>query len=297
MLQELLTKNQINPSWSSHYNRLKRYYNPIKDELYKKTGLNLIQVENSYKLQIPETATIAITKNDTPLTYAMFLLIAAYLITKKVNEPFPQEELYEEIRFEMNTISDYEKEKLFKQVLKYMVENHYMASFVETTNDGETIKLLKKTKDAFVARHNPEQNKPTRFAQLANHLFLHQTINKLNYPKIFDPNNPNAITNEDLKEYFEQFHDDYNGYDVVFDGNIIRLISLFHRTSFPNMDNNKHKVLVDILEEVQKDPTLETIEALMVQSEFYRKEITAAELMKLIEEYDLLQLKIKKESW
>ena len=259
--------------------------------------MNLIQVESSYKLQIPETATIAITKEDTPLTYAMFLLIAAYLITKKINEPFPQEELYEEIRFEMNTISDYEKEKLFKQVLKYMIENHYMTSFVETTSDGGTIKLLKKTKDAFVTHHNPEQNAPTRFAQLAKHLFLHQTINKLNYPKIFNPNNPNAITNEDLKEYFEQFNDGYTGYDVVFDGNIIRLISLFHRTSFPNMDNNKHRVLVDILEEVQKDPTLETIEALMVQSEFYRKEITAIDLMKIIEDYDLLQLKIKKESW
>lgn len=227
----------------------------------------------------------------------MFLLIAAYLITKKVNKPFPQEELYEEIRFEMNTISDYEKEKLFKQVLKYMIENHYMASFVKTTNDGDTIKILKKTKDVFVTQYDPEKPKVTKFAQLANQLFLRQTINKLNYPNIFNPNDPNAITNEDLKEYFEQFHDDCTGYDVVFDGNVIRLISLFHRTSFPNMDNNKHRVLVDILEEVQKEPTLETIETLMQQSEFYRKEITAADLMKIIEDYDLLQLKIKKESW
>lgn len=254
-------------------------------------------MENSYKLQIPETTTIAITKEDTPLTYAMFLLIAAYLITKKVNEPFPQEELYEEIRFEMNTISDYEKEKLFKQVLKYMIENHYMTSYVETTNDDETVKILKKTKDAFVAQYDAEKPTVTKFAQLTNQLFLHQTINKLNYKKVFDPNDPNAITNEDLKEYFEQFHDDESGYDVVFDGNIIRLISLFYRTSFPNMDNNKHKILVDILEEVQKDPTLENIELLMQQSEFYRKEITATDLMKIIEDYDLLQLKIKKESW
>ena len=92
MLQELLLKNQINKSKSPLYTKLNKRYGAIRDELYKKTGLTLIKVGESYKLQLPSKSYEVITKNDDSLTYKMFLLISAYIITKDINEPFLQAE-------------------------------------------------------------------------------------------------------------------------------------------------------------------------------------------------------------
>ena len=295
MLQELLLKNQINKSKSPLYTKLNKRYGVIRDELYKKTGLTLIKVGESYKLQLPSKSHEVITKNDDSLTYKMFLLISAYIITKDINEPFLQAELYDEIRFEINELEETDKERLFKNVLKYMIDENYLSLTKEFDDNFGEFRILRKIKDSFITNHEPNRYHVTKLAKITNILFLNQTLYKSHYPDLFDQkDDPDSITNADLKEYFEQFHDEENGYDVIFDGNIIRLIGINDKKGFPNMNNAKHRVLADILSQIQENPTDENIENLIKASKYYQKDVTIQDIKDLIDEYNLLQLKIKK---
>ena len=295
MLQELLLKNQINKSKSPLYTKLNKRYGAIKDELYKKTGLNLIKIGESYKLQIPSKNHEVITKNDDSLTYKMFLLISAYIITKDINEPFLQAELYDEIRFEINELEETDKERLFKNVLKYMIDENYLSLTKKFDDNFGEFRILRKIKDSFITNHEPNRYHVTKLAKIANILFLNQTLNKSHHPDLFSQkDDPDTITNDDLKEYFEQFHDEENGYDVIFDGNTIRLIGINDKKGFPNMNNAKHRVLADILSQIQENPNDENIENLIKLSKYYQKDVTLQDIKDLIDEYNLLQLKIKK---
>lgn len=295
MLQELLLKNQINKSKSPLYTKLNKRYGAIRDELYKKTGLTLIKVGESYKLQLPSKSHEVITKNDDSLTYKMFLLISAYIITKDINEPFLQAELYDEIRFEINELEETDKERLFKNVIKYMIDKNYLSLTKEFDDKFGEFRILRKIKDSFITNHEPNRYHVTKLAKITNILFLNQTLNKSHHPDLFgQKDDPDSITNDDLKEYFEQFHDEENGYDVIFDGNIIRLIGFNDKKGFPNMNNAKHRVLADILSQIQENPNDENIENLIKLSKYYQKDVTLQDIKDLIDEYNLLQLKIKK---
>ena len=295
MLQELLLKNQINKSKSPLYTKLNKRYGAIRDELYKKTGLTLIKVGESYKLQLPSKSHEVITKNDDSLTYKMFLLISAYIITKDINEPFLQAELYDEIRFEINELEESDKERLFKNVLKYMIDENYLSLTKEFDDNFGEFRILRKIKDSFITNHEPNRYRVTKLAKITNILFLNQTLDKSHYPDLFgQKDDPESITNADLKEYFEQFHDEENGYDVIFDGNIIRLIGFNDKKGFPNMNNAKHRVLADILSQIQENPDDKNIENLIKTSKYYQKDVTLQDIKDLIDEYNLLQLKIKK---
>ena len=295
MLQELLLKNQINKSKSPLYTKLNKRYGAIRDELYKKTGLTLIKVGESYKLQLPSKSHEVITKNDDSLTYKMFLLISAYIITKDINEPFLQAELYDEIRFEINELEETDKERLFKNVIKYMIDENYLSLTKEFDDNFGEFRILRKIKDSFITNHEPNRYHVTKLAKITNILFLNQTLDKSHHPDLFgQKDDPDSITNADLKEYFEQFHEEENGYDVIFDRNIIRLISLNDKKGFPNMNNAKHRVLTDILSQIQENPNDENIENLIKKSKYYQKDVTLQDIKDLIDEYNLLQLKIKK---
>ena len=279
MLQELLSKNQINKSKSPLYTKLNKRYGAIRDDLYKKTGLNLIKVGESYKLQLPSNSSEVITKNDDSLTYKMFLLISAYIITKDINEPFLQAELYDEIRFEINELEETDKERLFKNVLKYMIDENYLSLTKEFDDNYGEFRILRKIKDSFITNHEPNRYHVTKLAKITNILFLNQTLNKNHHNDLFgQKDDPNSITNADLKEYFEQFHDEENGYDVIFDGHIIRLININDKKGFPNMNNAKHRVLADILSQIQENPDNENIENLMKASNQYQKDVTIQDL-------------------
>ena len=60
------------------------------------------------------------------------------------------------------------------------------------------------------------------------------------------------------------------------------------------MNNAKHRVLADILSQIQENPDDENIENLMKASNQYRKDVTIQDLKDLIEQYNLMNLKIKK---
>lgn len=295
MLQELLLKNQINKSKSPLYTKLNKRYGAIRDELYKKTGLTLIKIGESYKLQLPSKKHEVITKNDDSLTYKMFLLISAYIITKDINEPFLQAELYDEIRFEINELEETDKERLFKNVLKYMIDENYLSLTKEFDDNLGEFRILRKIKDSFITNHEPNRYHVTKLAKITNILFLNQTLDKSHHPDLFgQKDDPESIKNDDLIEYFEQFHDEENGYDVIFDGNIIRLIGINDKKGFPNMNNAKHRVLADILSQIQENPDDENIENLIKASKYYQKDVILQDIKDLIDEYNLLQLKIKK---
>ena len=295
MLQELLSKNQINKSKSPLYTKLNKRYGAIRDDLYKKTGLNLIKVGESYKLQLPSNSSEVITKNDDSLTYKMFLLISAYIITKDINEPFLQAELYDEIRFEINELEETDKERLFKNVLKYMIDENYLSLTKEFDDNYGEFRILRKIKDSFITNNEPNRYHVTKLAKITNIFFLNQTLNKNHHNDLFgQKDDPNSVTNADLKEYFEQFHDEENGYDIIFDGHIIRLININDKKGFPNMNNAKHRVLADILSQIQENPDDENIENLMKASNQYQKDVTIQDLKDLIEQYNLMNLKTKK---
>lgn len=297
MLQELLLKNQINKSKLPLYTKLNKRYGTIRDELYKKTGLTLIKVGESYKLQLPSKSHEVITKNDNSLTYKMFLLISAYIITKDINEPFLQAELYDEIRSEINDddLKDTNKERIFKDVLKYMIDENYLSLTKEFDDNFGEFRILRKIKDSFITNHEQNRYHVTKLAKITNILFLNQTLDKSHYPDLFgQKDDPDSITNADLKEYFEQFHDEENGYDVIFDGNIIRLIGFNDKKGFPNMNNAKHRVLADILSQIQENTDDENIENLIKTSKYYQTDVKLQDIKDLIDEYNLMQLKIKK---
>lgn len=187
------------------------------------------------------------------------------------------------------------KERLFKDVLKYMIDENYLSLTKEFDDNYGEFRILRKIKDSFITNHEPNRYHVTKLAKITNILFLNQTLNKNHHNDLFgQKDDPNSITNADLKEYFEQFHDEENGYDVIFDGHIIRLININDKKGFPNMNNAKHRVLADILSQIQENPDNENIENLMKASNQYQKDVTIQDLKDLIEQYNLMNLKIKK---
>ena len=136
-------------------------------------------------MQLPSNSSEVITKNDDSLTYKMFLLISAYIITKDINEPFLQAELYDEIRFEINELEETDKERLFKNVLKYMIDENYLSLTKEFDDNYGEFRILRKIKDSFITNHEPNRYHVTKLAKIANILFLNQTLDKFHHIDLF----------------------------------------------------------------------------------------------------------------
>lgn len=287
----MLRDNQIdNVAWDN------KKFKRVKTFLYDKLGFQLVKVNNSYKLQVPPKDLISITKDDSPLTYKIFLLIVAYMITKEVGETFERKDLYDEIESELGSLSVNEKETLFKNVVMYMVREGYMRETTEVLEEGFEIKLLTKLKETYTMSVG-ERYPLSRLAQITNHLFLNGFMDKTYYKDLW-----NGLTNEDLLEYFEQFHNEEGskGYDIICDGDFIRLIDLDNLKGFPNMNKAEHRILVDILDTI-KVIDLDTEEWLALftnsvkQSSHYKESISLDSLQKLVQEYELNRLNVKLE--
>ena len=283
----MLNKNQITPS-SKHYDRLHNYFNKYNLSIHKTTGLQLIQTGDFFKLQIPPREKISITKSDTTTTYQMYLLIAAYLITKQFNEPFRQSDLYDEIQGEIRNIPEKEKESMFRQVVYYMINENILKSEREYGDDDEFV-VLRKAKEAYGVETKPNDMTLSIVAQIAKHLFLNQTMNKLHYKELW-----NHCSDEKLIEHFDKLSTENIGFKLVFDGNIVRLLSKSDKKGFPNVLKNEHRLLVDILPDIQSDLSEENITKVMKESKLYNSQIKATDLLKTIEEFDLKNIKIKR---
>lgn len=268
-----------------------RKFNKVKQYLYDKTGFQLVKVNRSYKLQVPQKELITITKNDSPLTYKTFLLIVAYMITKEVGEYFPRKDLYEEIQSEMGNLSVNEKQSLFKSALLYMIKQGFLKEEkLETDGLEDEVRLLKKLKEVYTSGLS-EQYPLSKLAKITNHLFLNGTMDKRYHKNLWF-----NLSNDDLAEYFEQFHNEEStkGFDVLFDGDLVRLLTYSDSSGFPNLDKMEHRILVDMLAEGAVSSDLEIFREAMKSSKHYRDSVKVEDLQAIVKQYDLETLKVKK---
>lgn len=289
LLQELLTKNLLTPNKSKTYAFVNKHYDEISRYLYNKAGLQLIKMDDSYKLQTESHKPTQITKNDTALTYQLYILISASLIARRLNEEFPQQELAEEILPNFETKDG--TESTFKGIIRYMINEKYLS--IETKKDeyNEDIKVLKKLAQPVIYTGELKTHNISNVAKITNYLLTHPSMNKLEHPSLFE-----NVELEDLEEHFKQFSDENSGYKLVLDGNIIRAVSINSKYSFPNMNNINHRVLVDILPSlrvVHIDELDETLQKLAPESSHYRDSVSINEIKSIIEEYDLMSLRVK----
>lgn len=289
LLQELLTKNLLTPNKSKTYTFVNKHYGEISRYLYNKAGLQLIKMDDSYKLQTESHKPTQITKNDTVLTYQLYILISASLIARRLNEEFPQQELAEEILPNFETKDG--AESTFKGIIRYMINEKYLS--IETKKDeyNEDIKVLKKLAQPVIYTGELKTHNLSNVAKITNYLLTHPSMNKLEHPSLFE-----NVELEDLEEHFKQFSDENSGYKLVVDGNIIRAVSINSKYSFPNMNNINHRVLVDILPSlraVHPEELDETLQKLAPESSHYRDSVSINEIKSIIEEYDLMSLRVK----
>lgn len=289
LLQELLTKNLLTPNKSKTYTFVNKHYGEISRYLYNKAGLQLIKMDDSYKLQTESHKPTQITKNDTVLTYQLYILISASLIARRLNEEFPQQELAEEILPNFETKDG--AESTFKGIIRYMINEKYLG--IETKKDeyNEDIKVLKKLAQPVIYTGELKTHNLSNVAKITNYLLTHPSMNKLEHPNLWE-----NVDLEDLEEHFKQFSDENSGYKLVVDGNIIRAVSINSKYSFPNMNNINHRVLVDILPSlraVRIEELDETLQKLAPESSHYRESVSINEIKSIIEEYDLMSLRVK----
>lgn len=289
LLQELLTKNLLTPNKSKTYTFVNKHYGEISRYLYNKAGLQLIKMDDSYKLQTESHKPTQITKNDTVLTYQLYILISASLIARRLNEEFPQQELAEEIlpNFEIKDGA----ESTFKGIIRYMINEKYLS--IETKKDeyNEDIKVLKKLAQPVIYTGELKTHNLSNVAKITNYLLTRPSMNKLEHPNLWE-----NVELEDLEEHFKQFSDENSGYKLVVDSNLIRAVSINSKYSFPNMNNINHRVLVDILPSlraVHPEELDETLQKLAPESSHYRESVSINEIKSIIEEYDLMSLRVK----
>ena len=285
LLQELLTKNLISSTNSKAYKMLSQDYNTISAYLYNSTGLQLIKMNNSYKLQTQLDSKSKITNKDTPLTYQLYIYVTASLISREIGTEFSQQEIADEVlsKYENTT----EVEKTLKDVIRYMENERFLESKIFLDKDQNEIKILKKLVQPIIYTGELKNNNISNLAKITNYLLTKQVMNKIEHPSLWQ-----GIAIEDLYAYFEKFSSEDFGYKIIVDGNEIRAVCLKNKNAFPNFNNMKHRVLIDILPELQKGKELEDV---YIKSKYYKDSIKTNELNEIIKEYNLLKLRIENE--
>lgn len=260
---------------------IQKDYQMLSSYLYNNTGLQLIKMNNSYKLQT-KTDSIKITNNDTPLTYQVYIYVTASLISRNIGDEFLQQEIADEVLSKYENSS--EVEKVIKNVIKYLTNEKFLFLRTEMNEKGEEIKVLKKLVQPVIYTGELKNNNLSNLAKITNYLLTNPTMNTLDFPLLWKD-----ITVAEVQDYFVNFSNEDFGYKVIAHGNNVRAICINNKTAFPNFNNMKHRLLVDILPNLQKGQELED---LYKQSNHYTDSIKINELKEIIEEYDLLNLKI-----
>lgn len=286
LLQELLTKNQIDPSKGDVYKLLTKYFSTIREYLFNTTGLQLVQVKNSYKIQFENDGDVQITKHDTPITYEIYFLILASLFTKKIDEKVIQKDLADEI-IPLVSNTDEEIDKIFNQVISYLVKEKYLvlAEMNYQGYQGHPLKVLIKKRQPAIYLGEDRVERLSPIAEITKYLLTHQTMNKLHHPQLWE-----RVTDEDLKEHFEKLENDNYGYKVFIFGNIVRAISKNDKKAFPNLSDANHRIVLDIIEPLKKGGELNSL----VENSPYKIASTKTdEVLKIINEYNLLETSIE----
>lgn len=283
LLQELLTKNQIDQSRGEVYKILTKYFPTIREYLFNNTGLQLVQVKNSYKIQFEYDEGFQITKYDTPITYEIYFLILASLITKKNDEKIIQKELADEI-IPLVSNTDEEIDKIFSQVISYLVKEKYLSS-EEMVYQGQLSKVLTKRSQPAIYLGEDRLERLSPIAEITKYLLTHQSMNKLHHPQLWE-----RVTDEDLKEHFEKLENDNYGYKVFIFGNTVRAISKNDKRAFPNLKDSNHRIILDIIERLKKG---EEIKSLVENSPYKITSTKVDEILKIINEYNLLETSIE----
>lgn len=283
LLQELLTKNQIDQSRGEAYKLLTKYFPTIREYLFNNTGLQLVQVKNSYKIQFEDDEVFQITKHDTSITYEIYFLILASLITKKIDEKIIQKELADEI-IPLVSNTDEEIDKIFSQVISYLVKEKYLSSD-EMLYQGQPSKVLTKKSQPAIYLGEDRVGRLSPIAEITKYLLTHQTMNKLHHPQLWE-----RVTDEDLKEHFEKLENDNYGYKVFIFGNTVRAISKNDKRAFPNLKDSNHRIILDIIERFKKG---EELNDLVENSPYKITSTKTDEIFKIINEYNLLETSIE----
>lgn len=152
LLQKLLTTNSIKDS-DKHYSLLKKCFNQFKEQLYKDTGLELVQTSNAFKLQLADEDQHKTTFSSN-FEYGMYFLILVALISEAKNAIIPMETLATQVLAASPDI-DQNRDLIFKKVIKKVELDRSSLSKTNMIQTVINIKSLSKrtTHPSTLAKH------------------------------------------------------------------------------------------------------------------------------------------------
>ena len=276
----MLTTNVIKET-DKDYNLLKKSYPVLKDQLYADTGLELVQLPNTFKLQL-------INKSDKPIfsspfAYGMYFLILSALVSEKKDTTISMRNFAQQI-ISATPDNHENRDTIFKSVIQKVKDNGFISIHTEYNTDGNAQQIITKKNNPAISFENTPKEPLSPATQIINYLLTHPSMNKRDHKHLWK-----NVTITDIRRQLEPYCNDNAGYDIYTNGDIIRLISKNDTYAFPKK-NATHLVTLDFMCHYQNN---ETLDDFIDKSPYKSKTLTDEGVKQIITDYDLTSLQFK----
>ena len=236
----MLTTNSIKDS-DKHYSLLKKCFNQFKEQLYKDTGLELVQTSNAFKLQLADEDQHKTTFSSN-FEYGMYFLILVALISEAKNAIIPMETLATQVLAASPDI-DQNRDLIFKKVIKKVELDRIISIENEYDSNGNKYQVVVKKNNPSIYFGETAQKPLSNVTKIIQYLLTHQSMNKLE-----DKNLWKNVSITDVRRQLEPYSNDEAGYEVYVNGDIVRLAT----TLLENNEKSLRLILRDQLKSVNE---------------------------------------------
>lgn len=271
----MLTTNSVKES-DKHYSLLKKCFNQFKEQLYKDTGLELVQTSTTFKLQLADDDHRNKTFSSN-FEYGMYFLILAALISEAKNAIIPMETLATQV-LEASPDMDQNRDLIFKKVIKKVELDGIITIKNEYDSDGNKYQVVIKKNNPSIYFGETQQAPISNTTKIVQYLLTHQSMNKLEHKNLWKNQ---SIT--DIRRQLDPYSNDEFGYEVYTNGDVVRLISKNDVYAFPR-NKASHLVAIDFMCNYQNN---ETLDSFIEKSIYKSQSLTEDDVLNVIKSYDL----------
>lgn len=255
---------------------LKKCFNQFKEQLYKDTGLELVQTSTTFKLQLADDDHRNKTFSSN-FEYGMYFLILAALISEAKNAIIPMETLATQV-LEASPDMDQNRDLIFKKVIKKVELDGIITIKNEYDSDGNKYQVVVKKNNLSIYFGETSQAPISNTTKIVQYLLTHQSMNKLEHKNLWKNQ---SIT--DIRRQLEPYSNDEFGYEVYTNGDVVRLISKNDIYAFPR-NKASHLVAIDFMCNYQNN---ETLDSFIEKSIYKSQSLTEDDVLNVIKNYDL----------